>query len=166
MAHPASVRHRARAAYVTDGLPISAAAQAAGVTPSTARGWKRRAAEEGDDWDAAREAAARAKGGLGSATERILTDFSRLYGAVMADLRDDPDLPPEGKAKSMATLSDAYSKMVRAAGCVDPRLARMDIALEVLRLFGEHVRARHPASLQDVSEALDSFGPALAAEWG
>lgn len=143
-------------------LPLNEAARAAGASPSTARGWKRRALAEGDDWDAAREAAARAEGGLGGVTDQVLIDFTRVFHAVMRGIRE---LPPDEAAKAMATASDAYAKTVRAAGCVDPKLARMDVALEVLRRFGEHVRERHPDATEALTEALDSFGPVLAAAW-
>ena len=165
MAHPDSVRLRARAAYVMERLPLSEAARRAGASPAAVRGWKRRAKAAGDDWDAAREAALRAQDGLGGLTDRLLRDFAALFQSTMQALRSGAHDPIDA-AKAMASLSDAYAKTVRAAGCVDPRLARMDIALDVLRRLAEHVRERRPEAMGALAEALDSFGPALAEEWG
>lgn len=50
MAHSASLKAACRAAYINN-MPLTQIATAQGVPLPTLRGWKRRAAEKGDDWD-------------------------------------------------------------------------------------------------------------------
>lgn len=165
MAHAESTRLSVRGGYVHRRLPLSEAARQARVSAATARTWKRQAKIAGDDWDTARTAARMAEGGLGGVTERVLGDFSSLFASTMDNLRRHTGDPLE-VAKAIATLSDAYSKTVRAAGCVDPKLARLGIALETLKMFGEFVKEHHPAMCAQLVEALEPFGAHLAREWG
>ncbi len=164
MAHPGSVRARVRAGYVRNRLPLSEAARQAGVSPGTARTWKRQARLGGDDWDTARNAARLAEGGLGHVTERVLDDFSKLFESTIAALKTHPADPLE-VTRAMATLSNAYAQTVRAAGCVDPKLARLGIAADVLKKFGKFLQLRNPELAPAMLGALEAFGAELAAEW-
>ncbi len=164
MAHSANKRSAVRAAYVTRRLPIAAAARVAGVAPNTARTWKRRAGQEGDNWDRAREAAALAAGGLGPTTERVLADFAELFTSTMSALQSSPADPVE-TAKAIASMADSYSKTVKAAGAVDPALGRLAIALETLERLGAWVQQRRPDLAPGLIEILEPFGAALSAEW-
>ncbi len=157
-------RQQVRTAYVRDRAPLPEAARRAGVPASTARGWKRRARQGGDDWDRAREAARMAEGGLGSVTERVLHDFSTLFTSTLARLQRAPGDPIE-TAQAIASLSDAYAKTVKAAGGADPRLARLAIALETLERLGRFLHEHHPELAPGLIEILEPFGAALSAEW-
>ena len=165
MAHDATTRAAVRAAYVTRRLPITAAAREAGVPTTTARTWKRRAEQAGDNWDRAREAAALAEGGLGPTTERVLGDFTELFTSTMEHLRASPGDPVE-TAKAIASLADSYAKTVKAAGAVDPKLGRLAIALETLERLGRWVQAHRADLAPGLIEILEPFGADLSAEWG
>ena len=165
MAHATDKLAAVRAAYVTRRLPIAPAARLAGVPESTARSWKSRAEQAGDDWDRAREAAALAAGGLGPTTERVLSDFASLFSSTMERLQSTPGNPIE-TAQAVASLSDAYAKTVKAAGCVDPKLARLSIALEVLERLGKYIREERPDLAAGLLEILEPFGAVLSAELG
>ena len=165
MAHPQDVRRAVRMSYVVQRLTLAEAARQAGVNRNTARTWKREAAAQGDDWDRARTAANMAEGGLGSITERVLNDFSLMFTNTMENLKHHEGDPVE-TSRAIAGLADAYAKVVKAAGCVDPRLGRLSIAMETLKLFGRHVRERDPDSVMAVAALLDSFGEELLAQWG
>lgn len=164
MAHSANKRAAVRAAYVTRRLPIAAAARLCEVAESTARAWKRRASEEGDNWDRAREAAALATGGLGPTTERVLSDFTELFTSTMTALQASPGDPVK-TANAIASLADSYAKTVKAAGAVDPKLGRLAIALETLERMGSWVRQHRPDLAPALIEILEPFGAALSAEW-
>ena len=164
MAHRQAKRIAVRRGYVQQRLPLSEAARQAGVAAGTARTWKRKARLEGDDWDRARAAARMAEGGLGTITERVLNDFSILFTSTMASLRDHDGDPIE-TARALATLSDAYAKTVKAAGGVDPRLARLSIALETLERLGGYVREHRPDLALSLIEVLEPFGSELSAQW-
>lgn len=165
MAHPPDVRRAVRMGYIVQRLSLAEAARQAGVHEATARTWKREAASRGDDWDRARTAENMAQGGLGSVTERVLNDFSAMFTNTMEHLKEHPGDPVE-TSRAIAGLADAYSKVVKAAGCVDPRLAKLSIAMEVLKLFGRHVRENAPEHVMALTGLLQSFGEELAAQWG
>ena len=65
----------------------------------------------------------------------------------------------------MASLSDSYAKTVKAAGCVDPKLARLAIALEVLERLGAYIRTERPDLASNLLSVLEPFGTVLSAEW-
>ena len=165
MAHPASTREAVRRAYVTDRAPLAEAARRGAVSVATARAWKRTARDAGDDWDRAREARRLAEGGLGSVTERVLSDFSVLFTSTMDSLRTAGGEPVE-VARAIAMLADAYAKTVKAAGGVDPRLARLSIALETLERLGHYLREHRPEAVPVLLGVLEPFGATLSAEWG
>lgn len=139
--HDAATRTAVRTGYVRRRLPISESARQAGVSPATARGWKRAAAAEGDDWDRAKEASRLAEGGLGSISERILGDFSIMMTSTLEALGGDGADPIE-TSKAMATLSDAYVKVVRAVGRADPGQMRRMTLLEVAERLGHRLQDR------------------------
>ena len=166
MRHPPETRHKVRSSYVVQRLTLAEAARRAGIPERTARTWKREAGAAGDDWDRARTAQNMAEGGLGSVTERMLEDFSTLFANTTAALHSREGDPIE-TGSAMAGLADAYAKVVKAAGCVDPRLSRLAIAMETLKRLGRHVRERgDPASVNALAGLLESFGEELAADWG
>ena len=164
MARSDNDRGAVRRGYIQDRLPLAEAARQAGVPAATARNWKRRALDSGDDWDRAREAVRIAAGGLGSLTERVLQDFATLFTATMSSLKDSPGDPVK-TAQAMATLADAYAKTVRAAGAADPKLARLAIAMEILDRLGQYIQRNHPHLAPGLIEVLEPFGAELAAEW-
>lgn len=165
MAHAETTRLAVRGGYVHRGLTLSEAARQAGVSDATARTWKRQAKLAGDHWDTARQAARLAEGGLGTITERVLAEFSKLFEHTIDDLRRSPASPLD-VAKAMATLSDAYQKTVKAAGCVDPKLAELGIALDAIKKFSEFVKKHDPEILPRIAAQLEPFGAHLAQEWG
>jgi len=158
------VRDKVRAAYVHRRLPLTAAAEAAGVPEQTARRWKRDAANRGDDWDRARAAARMAAGGIGDLTARVIEDFALLFEATVRDLKGDESLPPERKAEVLSRLADAYTKTVKAAGAVDPQLGRLAIALKVLELLASWLREHEPDLLEPFTRVLEPFGAHLTEE--
>jgi len=165
VAHAETTRLAVRAGYVQRRLTLSEAARQAGVSDATARTWKRQSKLAGDNWDTARQAARMAEGGLGGVTERVLADFSLLFASTMGDLKRSPAGPLE-VAKAMATLSDAYAKTVKAAGCADPKLATLGIALDVLKQLAEFVKRHDPDLLPRLAAQLEPFGAWLSQEWG
>lgn len=64
MAHPPETIQAVRTAFVFDQLSLEVAAIKGGVSPDTARRWKREAKTAGDDWDKARAAQLLSGGGI------------------------------------------------------------------------------------------------------
>ena len=165
MPHSAEAKRAVRSSYVVQRLSLAESARAQGVPPRTARTWKREAAAAGDDWDRARTAASMAAGGLGSMTDRVLSDFSTMFTNTMVRLQTHDGDPVE-TSRAIAGLADAYTKVVKAAGCVDPKLGRLSIAMETLKMFGAHVAERDPDTASALATLLESFGEDLASQWG
>ena len=157
------VRDAVRGAYVFQRQPLNVAARAGGVTEPTARRWKRAAAAAGDDWDRARAAGRIAAGGLGDLTARVIEDFALLFESTIADLKAATDLGPEVVAETLARLADSYTKVVKAAGAVDPKLGRLSIALQVLDELAKFIQAEFPDDLARFSAILEPFGQRLPA---
>lgn len=166
MAHAAAVRDKVRGAYVYERLPLEEAAKRAGVSYNTARAWKAKAREAGDDWDRARGAARMAAGGLGDLTGRVIEDISLLYQSTVEKLKTDADLDPIEASEAIARLSDALTKTLKAAGAIDPKIAKLSIAMQTLEEFGRYLRERAPEALPHFAQHLEPFGQRLSEVFG
>jgi hypothetical protein len=164
MAHRADTRQIVRRGYVSQRLPLIEAARQAGVSVSSARLWRDKSLKAGDDWDRARDATELAEGGLGSITERVLRDFTQLFTHTMARLTSEDGDPIE-TASAIARLSYSYARTVKAAGAVDPQLARLSIGLETLEMLGEFIRRTRPEAVAVLLDLLEPFGAELSVKW-
>ncbi len=165
MAHPPETRQAVRSAYIYDRLSLEAAAERAGVSYNTVRAWKKKAKEDGDDWDRARNAARLASGGLGDMTQQVLEDFAILFSATMDEIKHGEFSGLE-KAEALSRLSDAYTKTMKAAGAGDQKFAKLSVALEVLEHLIEYVRSDRPEAAPVLLDILEPFGERLSAVYG
>ena len=159
--HPPERRDAVRAAYVHQRQPLEAAAKIGGVAYQTARQWKRAAKAQGDDWDRARGAARMSSGGLGDLTAQVMEDFAILFSTTMEQLKS-PDIKPLDRAEAMSRLSDAYVKLIKAAGQASPPLAELSVAMRVLSELSTYIRDNHPGDLPRFAAILEPFGQRLA----
>jgi hypothetical protein len=165
MAHKREKKLELRRRYVADGQPLAAAAEFSGVSYSTARNWKRGAAADGDDWDRARLAERVVDGGVGELTRVVLGEFVPMFRSTIEALKGS-ELDAVEKAEAISRLSDAYTKTVKAAGAVDPAIAKLAWAMEVLKLFAEFVQTQFPEQAVALLEVLEPFGQHLAEQFG
>lgn len=162
MAHPKDTKNRARQMYVQTRQSLPVIAISLDVPEGTLRRWKADAAANGDDWDTAR-AAQMVKGeGFEAVVATAVEDFTVMFQATMEGLRDDDKLPHADRAKIMASLSDAFNKMIGAAGRANPRLSRLAIATDVLKRFAEFVHAEFPHHSAVFLDVLEPFGQELS----
>lgn len=132
------------------------------VPEGTLRRWKTDAAGAGDDWDTAR-AAQMVKGeGFEAVVTQAVEDFTIMFQATMEGLREDDKLAHADRAKIMASLSDAFNKMIGAAGRASPRLSRLAIATDVLKRFAEFVHDEFPHHSAVFLDVLEPFGEVLS----
>lgn len=162
MAHSAQVQARLRQTYVYERQNLKQASETAGVGYETARRWKRRALEAGDDWDKARAAARLGAGGLGTLTEAVIEDFVLLFQSTISALKTGEHGTPIERAEALSRLSDAYAKTVKAAGATNPELAKLGIALDTIKLLGDFVRDRYPQHAEVFLEIMEPFGAHLS----
>lgn len=165
MAHKQLKRSALRRAYVIDRQPLTAAALSTGVSYSTARTWKSDAARRGDDWDRARLAEQVSDGGVQELTRIVLTEFVPLFKSTIDELKTC-GLSAGQKAEAISRLSDAYTKTVKASGAVDPAIARLGWAMDVLRLLAGFVNEQFPQHGAALLEVLEPFGQRLAEQFG
>lgn len=165
MAHDAKTRQALRSAYVIDRQPLKAAAALLDVSYSTARTWRDEAKRSGDDWDRARMAEDIGDGGTKALTRMVLQEFVPLFKSTIEAIKS-AKLDAIDKAEAISRLSDAYMKTVKASGAVDPSIARLSWAIDVLRKLGEFTAERFPQHQTALIEILEPFGEQLAAEYG
>jgi hypothetical protein len=165
MAHAPEVRAAVRRSYVAERLPLEAAAEKHRIAYGTARQWKRKAAEDGDDWDRARSASRMAAGGLGDLTTQVLEEFALLFQATMEEIGSG-EYDGLQKAEAMSRLADAYTKTVKAAGGGDNRIAKLAVALDVLGRLVAYVQQHYPQQAVHLLEVLEPFGEELNQAYG
>lgn len=165
MAHPRLKKSEVRRRYVVDRQPLTGAASIAKVSYSTARQWKAEALHAGDDWDKARNAETLRDGTPEELTRVVLNEFVPMFRSTILALSND-DMPAASKAEAISRISDAYAKTVKAAGAVDPSVARLAWAMDVLKLLAEFVSAKFPQHANAVLEILEPFGQHLAEQFG
>ncbi len=165
MAYAEPTRRSVRASYIS-GLPLNAAAAAHNVPYQTARGWKAKAVDQGDNWDDARAANRISGAGVKALTATVIEDFVHLFQATIAELKGNKKLGALDKAEALARLSDAYAKTIKAAGASNPELSKLAIAMDVLKLFSEFLRDNHPDLLSHFMSVLEPFGEELSRSYG
>lgn len=165
MAHPRLKRSEVRRRYVLDRQPLTGAAKIAGISYETARAWKRQALERGDDWDKARESEVLRDGTTAELNRVVLNEFVPLFRSTIVALSSD-QMPATNKAEAISRLSDAYAKTIKAAGAVDPKIARLAWAMDVLKELAQFVQTQFPQHAQALLEILEPFGEHLAEQYG
>ncbi len=154
-----------RGAFVYERLPLPVAAAKHEVSFSAAQSWKRKALQNGDDWDRARSAALMAAGGLGDMTNQIIENFAMLFQSVMDEIKDG-NYDGLKKAQAIALLSDSYIKVMKAAGGANPKIAKLSIAMEVLSELAAFIKSDYPDDLERFAHILEPFGARVSEVFG
>lgn len=165
MAHSQEVRDAVRRSYVYERLPLEAAAEKHEVKFPTARGWKKKAKESGDDWDKARSASRMADGGLGDITNQLLEDFTLLFQSTVEDITNG-QYDGLKKAAALSQLSDAYTKTMNAATKGNPKLAKLSVAMEMLEELTKFIKQHDPDLLPAFAAILEPFGKRITEVFG
>lgn len=165
MAHDQKTRSKARTMYVQTRSAIPTISVSLDVPEGTIRRWKAAAKEAGDDWDIARAAATMQGEGLDAMVSAVIEDFTVMFQATMEQVKEAGQLDPADKVKLMASLSDAFNKMVLAAGRAAPQLSKLGIATDVLRRLAEYIVDAFPQHAGAFEEILEPFGAELAAAY-
>lgn len=165
MAHDAKKRTELRRRYVQDRQPLNAAALLSKVSYATARSWKSAAEKRGDDWDRARMANDVGDGGVSELTRIVLEEFIPLFKSTIKAIRSDK-LDGIEKAEAISRISDAYAKTVKASGAVDPSIAKLGWAMEVMRQLAQFTAEHFPKHQGALLDVLEPFGEYLASEHG
>lgn len=164
MAHSQETKNKLRSAYIHRRLGLKAAAADVDVSYHTARSWKKQAKEAGDDWDKARAASRMAEGGLGDLTAQVLEDFALLFQDTVEEIRSGT-YDGLKKAEALSRLSDAYTKTMKAAANGSPEIAKLSIAMDVLKQLAEFIKKHYPEQIAGFTKILEPFGHHLARQF-
>ncbi|EON13074.1 DUF1804 family protein [Pandoraea sp. SD6-2] len=162
MAHPKNTRDKVRHAFVYGRLSLEVAAMSAGVSFDSARRWKTKAAEAGDDWDKEQAAQLLSDGGVEGVARQMLSGLVRQYQSTMTAIETDEKIPAADKVKLLASLADAYNKTIASSKRILPKTQELAIAKGVVTQFAAFVKQRYPQHMQALAEVLVSFGRDLA----
>ena len=160
-----ATKARVRAAYIR-GLPLDAAASGEGVPYQTARNWKRRAGDDGDDWDVARRAATLSSGTVGDVMQQVMDSLAQQFAATLKALEDKQDMQPLDKANILLKLSDAFVKTMAAAARGNPKLDRLAVAMEVVQLLAAFIAEEFPDIRKRFIDVAQAFGPEVVRHFG
>lgn len=162
MAHGADIQREARRRYIADRQSLPVIALALKLSVSTVARWKRAARHTGDNWDAARAAGTVAGEGLDALIADLIQDYVVQHQAAIDALKDAEGMSPTERAQVLASLADALSKTVSSAGRLSPKLSKLGVAMDVLRLLGDFVAQNYPKAAPALIEVLEPFGAKLS----
>ncbi|ADE10464.1 DUF1804 family protein [Sideroxydans lithotrophicus] len=166
MAHGDDARRAVRAAYVFDQLALEAAAAKEGVPYATVRNWKRAGKDMGDDWDKARAAQMIAGGGIEDVVRQTLGIVVQQVQATVQAIQDADDMSPATKVDMLASLADAYNKLMAASRKMMPETDKLAVATDVVKRLAEFTRTKHPKHASALIEVLEPFADELAKAYG
>jgi CRISPR/Cas system CMR subunit Cmr4 (Cas7 group RAMP superfamily) len=145
---------------------LQTAAELSGVSYNTARNWKRQAAEDGDDWDVARNAKRLSRGSVEELTGQILQDLVEQFTVTIEAMKKADNMSAQQRAEILVQLSDSYVKSISAAGKANPKLNRLSVAMEVVKELAAYIAERHPKHRQLFIDILEDYGPNMAQHFG
>ena len=166
MAHGEDTRRAVRAAFVFDQLSLELAAIKAEVPVATARRWIREARAAGDDWERARSAQMIAGGGLEEVVRQTLAVVVQQVQATVELIQQAPDMDPATKVQMLASLADAYNKIISASKRSMPQTDKLGVAMDTLKRLTEYARSRYPGNLANLAEMLEGFGEEVVKAYG
>lgn len=166
MAHADETRRAVRGDYVFKQLGLEVAAVMHDVPVATARRWKREALTAGDDWDKARSAQMIAGGGLEDVVRQTLAVVVQQVQSTLQAIQMEADMPPGEKVKALASLADAYNKLMAASRRLMPETDHLAISMQVVKQLGDFIRQKHPRHLNAFAEILEPFASELAKTHG
>jgi len=166
MAHNNSIRNAVRVSYVIDQLSLAASAAKHGIGYSTAWYWKKVAKKWDDDWDIARAAQMITDGGIEDVVRQTLGVVVRQVQATVRAIQENPDMPPQVKVSMLASLANAYNKLISASKRLMPVTDKLEVATDVVKRLTEFIRIQHPKHASALLEVLEPFCDELAKAYG
>lgn len=133
---------------------------------ATLRSWKRRALEQGDDWDKLRAANLLAGEGMEAVARQTLSDYVLQHKALMGEIIEAQDMTAREKTQALASLADSFNKMVSASRRVLPETNELSVALRVIQMLTEFVRRQFPQHAAALLEVLEPFADQVAEKGG
>lgn len=165
MAYDRSTRNKVRAKFV-QGLPLATAAEACKVPYNTARNWKRQDAEDGSDWDVARNARRMTRSGLEEMANEVLGELAEQFLATIEAVKRDPGMKAQQRAEILVRLMDGYNKAISAASRAMPNANRLAVAMDVVKFLSVFIANRFPKQREKFIEITEAAGDDFVREFG
>lgn len=156
-----------RSGYI-QGLALTDAARQASVPYATARNWRRKAAQEGDDWDIARNARNLSSAGAEAMANEVLGELATQFLATIEILKASPpeELGAVARADILVRLMDGYSKAISASAKAMPNANRLAVAMDVVKFLSATIAQRAPSLREQFLAIIESAGEDLVREFG
>ncbi|GEA12721.1 DUF1804 family protein [Alteromonas sp. KUL49] len=165
MAHSSQKQLDVRSSYVNEQLDLKAAAAFHGVSYGTARNWKKRALDEGDNWDTARTALLLTNSGNKEFINQVIQRFYIQSERIFESIENTTNLDPNQMVELMAKWADSVSKISKHLG-TNNDFNRIGFALELLQLLSTFIREQYPQHAQAFLEILEPFGREVTKTYG
>lgn len=164
MAHKNEKKQSLRALYIFDKLSLEKACEQVGISHPTARRWKAKAQQEGDNWDKLRAAHTLAGNDLEDVARSLLTDLVLQFKSTMDLLALDESLTAKDRVGLLTSLSDSYNKAISANKKLLPETSKFAVALQVIELLAEFIAKEKPELQIEFMGLLNRFGSVLEKE--
>ena len=153
-----SVIKQIRHLYVFKCYNLHQISRTVDIPRRTLSRWKTLAKKNGDCWNSARSNALMANSEAGS-VDILLNEFITLFNATVEQVKNDASIPPMECVKALATLSDAYTKTIKAAGKTHPKKTQLAIALDVIGSFIKYLeKEKAKDAVKLLLPHLEKFG--------
>ncbi|MGY9046311.1 DNA-binding protein [Puniceibacterium antarcticum] len=153
-------RRKARSDYVYRRMNGTTIALAHGVHVATFARWKKKALQDGDNWDIARSASIIAGEGIETVVSSVVEDFMMMAQTLLEDIKGGEGTT-ELKVKHLVSLADAMTKMTSAAGKLAPKVSELGVAQHVLQELLRFVQENYPQHASAIIEIIEPFGDRL-----
>jgi len=161
MAKPANLRAKLKKHYAFDRLSLEQAAKLCDISYGTARRWKDKAKDEGEDWDKLRGASELASGDAEEVTRHALTELLLQFKSTLDIIKADAAINPVQRVQLLSSLMDNIQKGTSAMRRLLPETNELAVSMKVLRGMAEFVQKRFPQHGAAFIEILEPFGDEL-----
>lgn len=165
MAHSSQTQRNVRNGYVNEQLDLKLVASMHGVSYGTARNWKTKAKDEGDNWDTARNSMLLAQGGKKELMNQVLERFFIQSERIFLSIEEAENMKAEDMVDLMAKWSDSVSKISKHLG-TNNNFDRIGAAMELLQMLASFIREKYPQHAGVFLEILEPFGQEVSRTYG
>jgi uncharacterized protein (UPF0305 family) len=147
-------KETARKLYIA-GITIAEISQMLKVGGRTIQSYRIEDCNGANDWDSLK--AARLMGKDPEERAKLLDNFVEMMRRSVAEINADETMRPKDKADALASLGDAYSKMLKVARSEDPEAYKINIIRKTLFItLGYLNKKLEKSAMEKVLEVIDS----------
>lgn len=157
---------QARDLYAKEGLTLASVGARLKVSERTVTRWKADDAAAGVDWGKLRATTVLGRESREAVTQELLMEFLVLHKRTLEEVKASEEMTTAERVAAINSLTDTFTKQMRACALSAPQLNEFAIASEVFKLFADFVAERHPEAQPALEPVLETFGPVLAKRFG